>query len=87
MKTRTQQPPQQEPTAVAMPATTAPAWPGRRGFLRTAGQAGVLAGAASVGAASSELLSPSTPVQPEGDSRGYHETEHIRKYYRSSRIF
>lgn len=58
--------------------------PARRGFLQTAGTVGLLGAALSllsragpVAAASSALAPDDSAEQPNG----YHETEHIRKYY------
>lgn len=63
---------------------------GRRGFLRTSANAGLLGAALA-------LLSRSAPIQAAGQasaaesteppSGGYHETEHIRKYYAKARQF
>ncbi|WP_194711115.1 hypothetical protein [Noviherbaspirillum soli] len=63
---------------------------GRRGFLRTSANAGLLGAALA-------LLSRSAPIQAadqvsaagstEPPTSGYHETEHIRKYYAKARQF
>jgi hypothetical protein len=63
---------------------------GRRGFLRTSAHAGLLGAAFA-------LLSRSEPVQAaeqvsaagniELPHSGYHETDHIRKYYAKARQF
>jgi len=63
---------------------------GRRGFLRTSANAGLLGAALA-------LLSRTAPVQAaaqvdvadstEPPPSGYHETEHIRKYYAKARQF
>jgi hypothetical protein len=63
---------------------------GRRGFLRTSANAGLLGAALA-------LLSRSAPIQAaaqvsatdstEPPPSGYHETEHIRKYYAKARQF
>ncbi len=62
----------------------------RRSFLRTSANAGLLGAALA-------LLSRTAPVQaaPQQDSpdpnqpspSGYHETDHIRKYYAKARQF
>lgn len=56
--------------------------PARRSFLRAAGGAGVL----SVLAANQAEAAPlALPVALEtATSSGYHETEHIRRYYRTA---
>lgn len=63
---------------------------GRRGFLRTSANAGLLGAALA-------LLSRTAPIQAaqpadavagdEPPASGYHETEHIRKYYAKARQF
>jgi hypothetical protein len=63
---------------------------GRRGFLRTSANAGLLG-------ATFALLSRSAPIQAAqqvgaaGNTEflpsGYHETDHIRKYYAKARQF
>ena len=50
---------------------------GRRGFLKAA-PLGALAVVA--GTAEAETPAPATPEAPQA-KRGYHETEHIRRYY------
>lgn len=61
----------------------------RRSFLKTARSLGVLGAAASLlGRGSSALakapLAPAISAVPES---GYHESEHIRKYYAAARYF
>jgi hypothetical protein len=61
----------------------------RRGFLRAAGGAGALgalAVAAGQGAAAPVVAVPQAPAEPVRQT-GYHETEHIRQYYRSARYW
>ncbi|MBC7454760.1 MAG: twin-arginine translocation signal domain-containing protein [Massilia sp.] len=61
---------------------------GRRSFLRAASGAGAL-GALAVAAAEATPV-PVVPVPPATNvftSTGYHETEHIRQYYRSARYW
>ncbi len=61
---------------------------GRRGFLRQAGQTGLLAGAAALGAAAGKQDSEVPAAAPGAEEkRGYHESEHIRQYYRTSGVF
>lgn len=61
---------------------------GRRGFLRQAGQTGLLAGAAVLGASGAQReVEPAADSASAEDKRGYHETEHIRQYYRTSGLF
>jgi hypothetical protein len=62
--------------------------PRRRLFLRTAGGAGALATLASVAgegaaAAPAAAVVEAKPAEPSG----YHETEHIRQYYRTARYW
>jgi len=63
--------------------------PARRGFLAGAGAAGI-AGAAVVAAggkqasAIAEVADEAPPKQAA--SRGYHETDHIRKYYDTTKV-
>jgi hypothetical protein len=77
--------PQMTDTADSINATN-----GRRGFLRTSANAGLLG-------ATFALLFRSAPIQAteqvsaagntEPPPSGYHETEHIRKYYAKARQF
>ena len=58
----------------------------RRGFLRAAGGAGALGAlAAAAGQAAAPVAAP-VAVEPAAYV-GYHETEHIRQYYRSARYW
>jgi hypothetical protein len=55
----------------------------RRNFLLTVGAGGAATAAAIV------AKSPSTPLQDSGakrDSRGYHASEHINNYYRTTKV-
>jgi hypothetical protein len=66
-----------------------PVDPKRRGFLRAAGGAGALGALAAVAAqapAASAVTSPPVAAAPVADV-GYHETEHIRQYYRTARYW
>ena len=59
----------------------------RRRFLTTAVAAGGVATAASVaGLAGAREHVDETRAQPDSTSRGYHETAHIREYYRKARF-
>jgi len=64
--------------------------PRRRLFLRAAGGAGALATVATVAgestAAPSVAASPVT-VAAAAEPAGYHETEHIRQYYRTAKYW
>jgi hypothetical protein len=54
----------------------------RRDFLKLAGIGAVAGGAAALGATKkAEAASADTPA-----GRGYRETEHVRKFYRSARF-
>ena len=58
----------------------------RRGFLRAAAGAGVLGSLAAAGARAQAVEVPVEVTEPEKKS-GYHETEHIRKYYATARYW
>ena len=61
--------------------------PRRRGFLRAAGGAGALGALAAVaGRAPAAAVVGPAAAAPVG-SVGYHETEHIRHYYRTARYW
>jgi len=64
-----------------------PADPTRRVFLRAAGGAGALGALAAAGQAQAQI--PVTPAIAAGPAAnvGYHETDHIRRYYRSARYW
>jgi hypothetical protein len=60
----------------------------RRGFLRAAGGAGALGALAAAGQA--PAAAPAVVPEPAADPAkpaGYHETEHIRQYYRTARYW
>ena len=63
---------------------------GRRGFLAGAGAAGV-AGAAMLAVGgkgpvpAGDAAAEAAPVKPLA-GRGYHETDHIRKYYDTTKV-
>jgi hypothetical protein len=62
--------------------------PKRRGFLRAAGGAGALGALAAVAGQAPATAAVAAPVaaEPVADV-GYHETEHIRQYYRTARYW
>ena len=63
----------------------------RRGFLAGAGAVAGVAGAAAVALKSralpvtAEVVASEKPEAP-AQSRGYHETAHIRKYYETTKV-
>ena len=60
----------------------------RRGFLLGAGLAGA-AGAAAVATRGAAVAGPGSAEKPKLDERGgggYHVTDHVRRYYRSTMI-
>ncbi|MFD2368157.1 formate dehydrogenase [Pseudoduganella sp. GCM10020061] len=59
----------------------------RRGFLRAASGAGVLGTLAAAGVAPAQAAPLPQPQQPEPKQSGYHETDHIRKYYATARYW
>lgn len=60
----------------------------RRGFLRKAGGAGALATLAAVAGSAPARAVPAPQAEPEpAKAAGYHETEHIRQYYRTARYW
>jgi hypothetical protein len=66
------------------PRSSGAASPRRRGFLLTLGTGGVAAVAAAI-----KPISDATPELQESAAQagqGYRETEHIRDYYRTTKI-
>ncbi|MES2760298.1 MAG: formate dehydrogenase [Pseudomonadota bacterium] len=61
--------------------------PTRRSFLRAAGGAGALGALAAVAAESTAAPAVAAPVAAAPEPAGYHETEHIRQYYRTARYW
>lgn len=55
----------------------------RRNFLKAAGLAG---GAAAVGVSAAVAAEPPERAADPKRGQGYHETDHVRAYYRSARI-
>lgn len=60
--------------------------PSRRSFLRAAGGAGAL-GALAVAAGAAEAAPVPVPAPEAEGPKGYRETEHILKYYRTARYW
>lgn len=59
----------------------------RRGFLRAATGAGALGALAAMGGAGAQTAAqPQVQAEP-AKRQGYHETEHIRKYYATARYW
>lgn len=60
----------------------------RRGFLRAAGGAGALGALAAV-ASDAPAAPAAVAPKPAADAQpvGYHETEHIRQYYRTAKYW
>ena len=56
----------------------------RRGFLLAMGVGG--AGAAAVAARVATGIAPQSDADDAGDAKGYQETEHVRRYYRTAKI-
>ena len=62
--------------------------PRRRLFLRTAGGAGALATLAGVAGEGAAAAPAAAVVEAKpAELSGYHETEHIRQYYRTARYW
>ena len=61
--------------------------PRRRGFLRAAGGAGALGALAAVASQAPAAAVASPAAAGPAGSVGYHETEHIRHYYRTARYW
>lgn len=57
--------------------------PARRSLLKAA-PLGALAIAAAAGAREAEVPAPAPKQEEDAKPRGYHETEHIRRYYRTA---
>jgi hypothetical protein len=57
--------------------------PTRRGFLQAAGSVGLLGAALSLLSRAPPAIAAAAPPQDDAADKpaGYHETEHIRKYY------
>ena len=62
--------------------------PTRRSFLRAASGAGALGALAAVAAETGAAPAAVAPVAvAPAEPSGYHETEHIRQYYRTARYW
>jgi nitrous oxide reductase len=62
--------------------------PARRGFLRAAGGAGALGALAALAGQGPATTAGAPAAAPAASApSGYHETEHIRKYYRTARYW
>jgi hypothetical protein len=59
----------------------------RRAFLRAAGGAGALGTLAVLSAPAEAQPVTATPAPEAAHSKGYHETDHIRNYYRTARYW
>ena len=60
----------------------------RRVFLRAAGGAGALGALAAVASDAPAAAAPAAAAPaPEARSAGYHETDHIRQYYRTAKYW
>ncbi len=57
----------------------------RRKFLVTAGLGGAGAAAVALGGRKAAKLAQGAPAEPDAQS-GYRETEHIRKYYKTTQV-
>jgi hypothetical protein len=58
----------------------------RRGFLLGAGAAGVAGAAATVAAATPAVVAQDPTPAADDAKRGYQLSEHVRRYYRTTRI-
>lgn len=58
----------------------------RRNFLIGAGLGGVGAAAALAGGVAGVKPEAAPAAEPEADAKGYRETEHVRRYYGTTRI-
>ena len=58
----------------------------RRNFLIGAGLGGVGAAAALAGGVAGVKPEAKPAVEPVADAKGYQETEHVRRYYGTTRI-
>ena len=67
------------------PRSSGAANPRRRGFLLTLGTGGVAAVAAAVKPATAALPEQQLDPAPE-PGKGYRETQHVRDYYRTTKI-
>jgi hypothetical protein len=61
--------------------------PSRRSFLRAAGGAGALGALAVAAGGAAEAAPVPAPEAEAPGAKGYRETEHILKYYRTARYW
>lgn len=58
--------------------------PARRSLLRAAPLGAIAVAAAVTGGKAEAAPAPAPQAAPEDRPKGYHETEHIRRYYRTA---
>jgi hypothetical protein len=58
----------------------------RRAVFAGAGTAGALAAAASLLPTAPQVQAPSTPKPPPEKGGGYHLSEHVQRYFKTTRI-
>lgn len=58
--------------------------PARRSLLKAAPLGALAVAAAATGRAGAAEPVPAAPPEAEAQPKGYHETEHIRRYYRTA---
>jgi hypothetical protein len=58
--------------------------PARRSLLKAAPLGAIAVAAAVTGAKAQAAPAPAPLAEPEAPAKGYHETEHIRRYYRTA---
>ena len=58
--------------------------PARRSLLKAAPLGAIAVAAAVTGAKAQASPAPAPQAEPEAPAKGYHETEHIRRYYRTA---
>ena len=80
---RSKRPGDQSGTPEATPAATPRIHPQRRNFLLALGAGG--AGAAIVAARALSGGSVAPDAVPAAESKGYTETDHVRRYYRTAK--
>ena len=58
----------------------------RRGFLLTLGVGGAGAAAVAVRSLSAGSVAPGAAPEADADGTGYRVTEHVRRYYRTTKV-
>jgi hypothetical protein len=58
--------------------------PARRKLLRAAPLGAIAVAAAVTGRGAEAAPAPAPQAEPDARAKGYHETEHIRRYYRTA---